>query len=76
MLGPNINGTVKRIAFPIENSVSGALSTYDYVGFNVGGTGGMGTYGIELNAHNSNSVYTDSGHVYSLSLALNFIIKA
>ena len=76
MLGPNINGTVKRIAFPLENSGSGALSTYDYVGLNIGGTGGMGTLGIELNAHNSNSVYTDSGKVYPLSLALNFIIKS
>ena len=41
---PNINGTVKRIAFPLENVTSGALSTYDYVGLNLGGTGGMGTF--------------------------------
>lgn len=27
-------------------------------------------------ASDSNSVYTNSGHVYPLSLALNFIIKA
>ena len=72
---PNINGTVKRIAFPLENDASGALSTYDYAGLNIGGTGGMGTLGIELNAHNSNSVYTDSGAVHPLSLALNYIIK-
>ena len=34
------------------------------------------TNGIRFNAHNSNSVYTDSGKVYPLSLALNFIIKS
>ena len=28
-----------------------------------------------FNAHNSNAVYTDSGKVYPLSIALNFIIK-
>lgn len=31
---------------------------------------------IGFNAHTSNAVYTDSGKVYPLSLALNFIIKA
>lgn len=32
--------------------------------------------GLDLNASNSNSVYTDGGKVYPLSLALNFIIKS
>ena len=31
---------------------------------------------IGFDAHSSNAVYTDSGKVYPLSLALNFIIKA
>ena len=31
--------------------------------------------GFSFNAHLSNSIYTDSGKVYPLSLALNFIIK-
>lgn len=31
--------------------------------------------GLTLNANNSNSVYTNRGKVYPLSLALNFIIK-
>ena len=30
---------------------------------------------FDFDAHNSNAVYTDSGKVYPLSLALNFIIK-
>ena len=30
---------------------------------------------VSFNAHNSNSVYTDSGKVYPQSIALNFIIK-
>ena len=32
-------------------------------------------YKPSFNAHNSNSIYTDSGKVYPQSLALNFIIK-
>lgn len=40
-----------------------------------------GSYGyfqrtLTMNASNSNTVFTDSGKVYPLSLALNFIIKA
>ena len=31
---------------------------------------------LGLNVHNSNSMYTDLGKVYPLSLALNFIIKS
>ena len=30
---------------------------------------------LHLSSYNSTSVYTDSGKVYPLSLALNFIIK-
>lgn len=30
---------------------------------------------LNFNANNSNSIYTDNGKVYPLSLALNFIIK-
>ena len=37
---------------------------------------GTGNWVINhFNANNSNAVYTDSGHVYPLSCALNFIIK-
>lgn len=86
---PNITGTyVSKI--PANSSgtlgsserVTGyasALSPYD--------TGAISYYtatgsvsidmdrGLRLNAHNSNSVYTNSGNVYPLSLALNYIIK-
>lgn len=34
-----------------------------------------GSLSIGMNAHNSNSVYTNNGRVYPASLALNFIIK-
>lgn len=40
-----------------------------------GGNPGKYCNTIVFNASNSNSVYTDSGKVYPLSLALNFIIK-
>lgn len=33
-------------------------------------------YAFAFHANNSNSIYRDSGKVYPLSLALNFIIKA
>lgn len=31
---------------------------------------------LSFDASDSNSIYTDSGHVYPQSLALNYIIKA
>ena len=37
---------------------------------------GSGMNAFNINSAYSNSIYTDSGHVYPLSLALNFIIKA
>lgn len=39
-------------------------------------TSSNGYTGFSVNANSSNAVYTDSGKVYPLSLALNFIIKA
>ena len=39
-------------------------------------SGGNLIGGLDLNASNSNSAYTDRGKVYPLSLALNFIIKS
>lgn len=34
-----------------------------------------GQAGFNFNAHDSNSIYVDNGHVYPASIALNFIIK-
>lgn len=34
-----------------------------------------GDRGLSLNANTSNAVYTNNGHVYPYSLALNYIIK-
>ena len=39
------------------------------------GTTTSANFGLTFNAQSSNSVYTNSGKVYPLSLALNFIIK-
>ena len=40
------------------------------------GSGSGNSSAISIDASRSNSVYTNSGKVYPLSLALNFIIKA
>lgn len=58
---------------------SGAISNASETSTQWGSLGGEGLpepAGIVFNANSSNSVYTDSGKVYPLSLALNFIIKA
>lgn len=49
-----------------------------YLGGKTASPTGTANYFQQLSFHasNSNSVYTDSGKVYPLSLALNFIIKA
>ena len=84
---PNINGSVWRSSeggvgnvspFHGLSSQSGALSfsTGSYGGMDASGASAQRANRITLNAHSSNSVYTDSGKVYPLSLALNFIIKS
>ena len=60
---------------------TGALSSEaisGVTGYTVGDSANQNynQYGIGLNAHNSTATYVDSGKVYPLSLALNFIIKA
>ena len=48
------------------------------IGTGPNGSGSVGYIEVQndFNASNSNSIYTDSGKVYPLSLALNFIIKS
>ncbi len=43
---------------------------WGYVGTGVSG------YGLQFDASRVSLVYTNNGHVYPLSLALNYIIKA
>jgi len=59
-----------------NSQMSGALSLIE----NSSDTSGQLASSIKvstlgLNANSSNNIYTDSGKVYPLSLALNFIIK-
>lgn len=72
---PNIKGSSSFHAW----SVTGGYQAFsvDGAGTYTQGTGEQdpGYYLFNFNAHNSNSVYTDNGKVYPLSLALNFIIK-
>lgn len=70
MLGGAINDTYGQDgAFVLENVATAHLA---------GGSGGD-TYGYgraeRLDAYYSNTIYTNSGHVYPASIALNFIIK-
>ena len=81
MLGPNIIGDTKANMSSTMSSNApdtygdGSLRVNLSVFTNRGSSNGT-TGNITFNAHDSNSVYTDSGKVYPLSLALNFIIKS
>ena len=80
---PNITGSLtdsskETILGLASNRVTDNGALY-HNGVNVGSsytTGVNGSFDIYFDASRSNSVYTDSGKVYPLSLALNFIIKA
>jgi hypothetical protein len=77
---PNINGEQINMVSGSNQAIvvgSGALtSTLQWAtGYAPSGSGsGMRT--LSFDASKSNSIYTDSGKVYPLSLALNFIIKS
>ena len=78
MLGPNIQGSINPIQSGAYNSNPNPAGAFSWtplsnVGFGESGSYRRGTIGF--NAHNSDTKYTDDGHVYPLSLALNFIIK-
>ncbi len=74
--GPNVTGnTSPYISTGTDNS--GALYTItggQYFSY-YGGSTIANKASINFDASCSNSVYTDSGKIYPLSLALNFIIK-
>jgi len=64
--------------FKVDNSpsYSGACTiTSNQQTINWGNGSGNTYLDVGINANSSNSVYQDSGKVYPLSLALNFIIK-
>ena len=58
-----------------DNFISGAFSG-NYASENLAGAQVSSLNDLSFNANSSNSIYTDSGKVSPLSLALNFIIKA
>ena len=73
---PNIKGRLKTYndtLFLPNNAFSIAYSAE--TGIKLGGSGSYRQLDISFDAHAANSIYTDSGKVYPLSLALNFIIK-
>ncbi len=76
---PNIKGNchIYNDATSDSSVTNGAITT---TGFNSSNKRAFSTSGsnprvLSVNAHDSVTTYTDSGKVYPLSLALNFIIK-
>lgn len=75
---PNITGNLSQMRCVVSSNplpFSGALEAITSTSNSRGDSSAPALYEINLNAHNSNAVYTDNGKVYPLSLALNFIIK-
>ena len=75
---PNIQGYVDTNAnHSLMSSPSGAFSSTYYGVSYADGTNYGGNYigNLYFNASNSNAIYTNNGHVYPASIALNFIIK-
>ena len=84
---PNIRGatSVRKLTYtsgsnfnPILQGSTGAFSNRDgtdSIGTAGGGQGSSVPTILDLSLNRTNSIYTDNGHVYPLSLALNFIIK-
>lgn len=75
--GPNVTGTTGdlRIMYSSLN-IQGAFSAVNIGQQAFRGGNTIGTVEkLNFNASSSNSIYTDNGHVYLLSCALNFIIK-
>lgn len=78
---PNITGSLSHHIPGLEycfSTSSGAISLANMIMSHDGISGTMPQYRsptANLNANNSNSIYTDNGKVYPASIALNFIIK-
>lgn len=74
---PNIKGSTTNTYSDVGTpGASGALYFNIVSSAKMALTSGNGADHLSFDALRSNSVYTDSGKVYPLSLALNFIIKA
>jgi hypothetical protein len=77
MLGPNITGGLNGIFYNGSEAGDGAFAPGTFGATYVNGnSGNYRSANIGFMASRYNSIYKDSGHVYPLSLALNFIIKA
>ena len=82
---PNMSGRILTsstnaiINYPQGSIQSGGLFADDFTtnaGFGFQSYSGIVyPHSVNINARGSNSVYTDNGHVYPKSIALNFIIK-
>lgn len=77
---PNIVGALDTPYTALAPTNEVGYQALDYQQKNVytqlaGGSLANYSRGIDFNAQNSNSVYTDNGKVYPASIALNFIIK-
>lgn len=75
---PNISGDITGLRDTVDvgnnGKTSGAFVGYSTGGGNGAGAGANSPY-ANFSASRSNSIYTDNGHVYPASIALNYIIK-
>ena len=75
---PNITGYFYYLTHgTVNNGEAGGAFSHSNGSQKGSASSGNGANDLfDFNAHNSTSTYVDSGKVYPLSLALNFIIKA
>ena len=77
--GPNVTGSTQPYVASTVPQNNGALIASSLYAFNINAISQAGAEAwssLTFNANSSNAIYTDNGHVYQLSLALNYIIKA
>lgn len=76
---PNIKGIcnlgISDYIKPLKDSGALKGASGGYGGYTVPNTTAWTNTQIQFNANDSTATYVDNGHVYPLSLALNFIIK-
>lgn len=77
---PNITGEYSNLANwgalrASDHIATGAFKEGTYTDNGTDGVSLQGSYRLVLDLSNANSIYSNNGHVYPASLALNFIIK-
>lgn len=72
---PNIRGKIRSIVNWAQGETQGVFTSTEATNPCAYQSGVWYAYSYEFFASRGNSIYTDNGHVYPASIALNFIIK-